>query len=133
MSDLAQIRDGLVEAITSTLPEVNAYRLPVDNANVPAVIVAGFELQPMTVGNIGHTATVDLFVLVSRRNVDQVDLLDQLVDPNRTDSVLAAIQDDPTLGGRALSAAVQSVGGYREEESAGTGYYAATVSVEVMF
>lgn len=131
MTTLAEVRDGLVEVLTDALPDVTVHRLPADNADVPAVIVAGFQGQSSVMGT-GQTLTVELYVVVSRRTLDEVDTLDRLLDESQADSVPAAIHADHTLGGRVLSARVANFGEYREMEVAGVGFYAATVTVEVL-
>lgn len=132
MTTLAEVRDGLVEVLSSGLPsDVNVERLPTDNTDAPAVIIAGIQGQPMVMGS-GQILTVDLYVVVSRRQLDEVDTLDQLVDESQSDSVPAVIHADPTLGDRGVSARVVNFGEYREMEVAGVPFYAATVVVEVL-
>lgn len=131
MTTLAEVRDGLVEALSNGLPaDVSVNRLPVDSTDFPAVIVAGIQGQPSVMG-VGQTLTVDLFVVVSRRSVDEVDRLDSLLDETQPDSVPAVIHADPSLGDRVVSARVVNFGEYREME-VGTPVYAATVIVEVL-
>ena len=132
-ASIADVRDGLVEVLTNGLsPDVNVYRLPADNVDVPAVIVAGITGRPETFDAAGRTLTVDLYVVVSHRNLDEVDVLDRLVDESQADSVPAVIHADMTLGDRDASAKVTGFGEYREMEIGGIGFYAATVNVEVL-
>jgi hypothetical protein len=130
---LADIRDGLAEVLSDGLPSVNVYRLPTDRVEAPAVCVMGFRMDPQTMAAAPlQRVTTDLLVLVSRRHIDQVDLLDALVDPALSDSVPAALAADFTLGGRVDSCIVTGVGDYGEVPVGDVGYYAATITVEVM-
>lgn len=131
MTTLADVRDGITEVLANTLPGVQVNRLPVDNVNPPAVIVAGMQLAPDSFGD-GYQVTVDLYVVVSRRNVDSVDDLDRMLDPGLSDSIPSAIHSDQNLGDRVMSAKVAAIGEYREMEVNGTKFYAATVTVEVL-
>lgn len=131
MAFLADVRDGL-EVTLSVLPGVNVYRLPTDRVEAPAVLVMGFRITPQTMGDPLRRVTTDLLVVVSRRHVDQVDLLDALVDPSVDDSVPAILADDPSLDGKVDSCIVTSIGDYTELVVGDVGYYAATVSVEVL-
>lgn len=131
MAGLSDVRDGLVEVIGNARPDLAVHRLPKPEVSVPAVVVGGFTFNEITFGG-GQRISVDVFVVVSGNSTDQIDLLDELVDPSRSDSVVSAIEDDPTLGDRALDARVTSVGEYRPEENGGGVAYAATLKVEVM-
>lgn len=132
MSTLAEVRDGLAEAIASRVDGVRVYKAPVDVLDPPAVIIAGLTLDPTTFAGAGSRVVFEVFVVVSRRHPDQILTLDALVDPEEEWSVSGAIAADPTLEGVVGSAVVQSVGEYRDVVLADTSYYAATLRVEVM-
>jgi hypothetical protein len=130
---LSDIRDGLTDVLSNALPSVNVYRLPTDRVEPPAVCVMGFRMDPQTMAiSPLQRVTTDLLVLVSRRHIDQVDLLDALVDPAVSDSVPAALAADHTLGGVVDSCVVTGVGDYGEVPVGDVGYYSATVTLEVM-
>ena len=133
MALLADIRDGLEETLAAGLNDgVNVYRLPVDRIDAPAVVVMGFRVDPETMMASVRRVRAELLVLVSRRHVDQVDLLDALVDPSVDGSVLDVLAADPSLGGRVDSAIVTSVGDYGEMPAGDIGYYSASVNLEVL-
>lgn len=133
MALLADIRDGLEETLAAGLNDgVNVYRLPVDRIDAPAVVVMGFRMDPETMMASVRRVRAELLVLVSRRHVDQVDLLDALVDPSVDGSVLDVLAADPSLGDRVDSAIVTMVGDYGELAVGDIGYYSASVSLEVL-
>lgn len=133
MALLADIRDGLEETLAAGLNDgVNVYRLPVDRIDAPAVVVMGFRMDPETMMASVRRVRAELLVLVSRRHVDQVDLLDALVDPSVDGSVLDVLAADSSLGGRVDSAIVTMVGDYGELAVGDIGYYSASVSLEVL-
>jgi hypothetical protein len=129
MTTLADIRTALVDAIQAAMPTVQVYRLPPDTISVPAVILSGFTADPTDMSG-GCMSTMDVSVAVSRRHVDQIDVLDAAVDPGASDSVWAAIAADPSLGG-ICSCVVSGMGDYRELVLNDVGYYAATLRLEV--
>lgn len=127
---LSDVRDGIAETVRNGTTGVEVYRLPAPNVDVPAVVVGGFTFNEAALGGV-QRVSVDVFVVVSGRHTDLIDDLDALVDPNVSGSVVDAIADDPTLGGRAVDARVLSVGEYRPEDNGDTAAYAATLKVEV--
>lgn len=131
MASLSDLRDGLEAVLADGLGEEwSVKRLPPDEASPPAVIISGFSVRPDA--QPGYTVTADLFVIVSRRDVTQIDALDAAVDPNVDGSVPAIIAADPSLGGKVSSTAYLSTGEYREIDVAGTPMYGATVIVEAL-
>lgn len=130
MATLTDVRDGLVEALSNGLPGVNVYRTPSDDITAPAVIIAGFTIDPATFG-AGGLVGVDLYAAVSRRNEAEIDTLDALVTPDGDSSAWAAINADPSLGDRVSYCVVTNVGDYREIVIGETGYYSATLRLEV--
>ena len=111
---IGEIRTALADTIGAALPDVNAYRVPVDNPTPPCVIVAGLTHTQNAQGTGGNLLTFDVFAAVSRRSVDCIDALDALVSPDGAGSVVAAIDADPTLGGVVQDAGTTIVGDYRE-------------------
>lgn len=133
MALFADVRDGLEATLNAGLSDgVNVYRLPTDRVEAPAVVVMGFRMDPETLGATLRRVRTDLLVVVSRRHVDQVELLDALLDPSVDGSVLDVLAADPSLGGKVDSAIVTSVGDYGEIIVGDVGYYSATVSLEVL-
>lgn len=122
-----EIREALAQAI-SAVPGINVYRYPPDNVNVPCVMVSGFTVKPITFDGNRET-TADVIVMVSRRTVDQMAGLDQLLDPDDPSSVITAIEEANPLG---INFFVESYGSYREILVADVGYYAADILVKVM-
>lgn len=122
-----EIREALAQAI-SAVPGLNVYRYPPDNVAVPCVMISGFNVKPVTFDGNRET-TVDVIVLVSRRTVDQMAGLDQLLDADDPSSAITAIEEANPAG---INFFVESFGSYRELVVADVGYYAADVVVRVM-
>ncbi|NBW09906.1 MAG: hypothetical protein EBR82_17960 [Caulobacteraceae bacterium] len=131
MATLGALRDAIVDTLEQALPGWNIYRLPPDNVTAPAIAVAGFTVDPGTFDGIGQVA-VDVLVMVSRRHVDQVDLLDDLLSPDGNPSLWATFDTDPSLGGAVGHCVIRGVGDYREFTVADVPYYAATVNLTAM-
>jgi hypothetical protein len=85
-------------------------------------------MKPITFDGNRET-TVDVIVMVSRRSVDQMASLDQLLDADDASSVITAIEEANAPG---IDFFVESFGSYRELVVADVGYYAADVVVRVM-
>jgi len=122
-----EIREALAQAV-GAVPGINVYRYPPDNVNVPCVMISGINMKPITFDGNRET-TVDVIVMVSRRSVDQMASLDQLLDADDASSVITAIEDANAPG---IDFFVESFGSYRELVVADVGYYAADVVVRVM-
>ena len=122
-----EIREALAQAI-SNVPGLNVYRYPPDSVTVPCAMVNGFNVKPLTFDGRRET-TVDVIVLVSRRSVDQMAGLDQLLDADDPSSAITAIEEANPAG---IDFFVESYGSYRELVVADVGYYAADVVVRVM-
>lgn len=122
-----EIREALAQAVGS-VPGLNVYRYPPDNVNVPCVMISGINMKPITFDGNRET-TVDVIVMVSRRSVDQMASLDQLLDADDASSVITAIEEANAPG---IDFFVESFGSYRELVVADVGYYAADVVVRVM-
>ena len=122
-----EIREALAQAV-GTVATINVYRYPPDNVNVPCVMISGINMKPITFDGNRET-TVDVIVMVSRRSVDQMAGLDQLLDADDASSVITAIEEANAPG---IDFFVVSFGSYRELVVADVGYYAADVVVRVM-
>jgi len=122
-----EIREALAQAV-GAVPGINVYRYPPDNVNVPCVMISGINMKPITFDGNRET-TVDVIVMVSRRSVDQMASLDQLLDADDASSVITAIEEANAPG---IDFFVESFGSYRELVVADVGYYAADVVVRVM-
>jgi hypothetical protein len=131
-ASLAELRDALGSTLESYLPEFNVYRLPPDNVEPPAILVAGFQIDNGTFGDATLRVAADVELMVSRRHVDQVEALDELLSPSGERSVWELFTSDPTLGGAVGFCMVQTAGDYREMLVAEVGYYAATFRLSVM-
>jgi hypothetical protein len=122
-----EIREALAQAI-SNVPGLNVYRYPPDSVTVPCAMVSGFNVKPLTFDGRRETS-VDVIVMVSRRSVDQMAGLDQLLDSDDPSSVITAIEEAEAPS---IDFFVESFGSYRELVVADVGYYAADVVVRVM-
>lgn len=122
---LAELRDDVTDLLAA-LDGVNVYPHPVDNLAAPAAIIAGVQADPDS--GDSWRCTVEVYVVVSRRHVDQLAQLDELLDPTGTarTSVVAAILAD----GSAWD--VTNVGEYREFTIGDLPHYAATITAEVL-
>ena len=129
---LGELREAIANRLEDELVGFNVYRLPPDNVAVPAVMLAGFQVDNGTFADGTVRVAADLEVMVSRRHVDQVELLDELLSPSGERSIWRLFDDDPTLGDVVAFCVVQSAGDYREMIIADVGHYAATVSLSVM-
>ena len=129
MSDITngEIREALAQALNA-VPGLNIYRFPPEDINPPCAFIAGFNITPLTFDGNRET-TIDVIVLVSRRSVDQMAGLDQLLDADDPSSVITAIEEANPAG---VDFFVESFGSYRELVVADVGYYAADVVVRVM-
>ena len=122
-----EIREALAQAI-SGVPGLNVYRYPPDSVTVPCVMISGFNVRPLTFDG-KREITVDVIAMVSRRSVDQMAGLDQLLDADDPSSAITAIEEADAPG---MDFFVESYGSYRELVVADVGYYAADVVVRVM-
>jgi hypothetical protein len=122
-----EIREALAQAV-GAVATINVYRYPPDNVNVPCVMISGINMKPITFDGNRET-TVDVIVMVSRRSVDQMASLDQLLDADDASSVITAIEE---ANAPDIDFFVESFGSYRELVVADVGYYAADVVVRVM-
>lgn len=129
---LGELRAGLKSVLEDSLQGFNVYDYPPDDVTVPAVAVSGFQLDASTFADESIRVAVDVEVLVSRRHVDQVQALDELLSPSGDRSVWAIFNDRSTLDDRVAYCTVQSAGDYRELVIAEVGYYAATFRLSVM-
>lgn len=129
---LGELRTALVATLSDALPGWNVYRLPPDAIDAPAVMLTGFEVTPMTFAQRTDSVAVELTVAVSRRHVDKIDELDELLSPTGDRSLWTLFDADATLGGVVGYAIVQSVGDYRQVMVNDVGFYAASVQLSVM-
>jgi hypothetical protein len=129
---LGEVRAALASVLEDALPAWNIYRLPPDDVQAPAIILGGFQVDVATFGDTTARVSADLQLVVSRRHVDQVHALDDLLSPTSDQSLFALFNDDPTLGERIGYCSVSGAGDYRELVVADVGYYAATITLSVM-
>lgn len=126
MTTNGEIRSVIVDAL-EPIPELNVHRFPPENAVGITAFVAGFDIATVTYEG-GRETTADILVTVPRNHVDQLDLLDDLLDPDGSASVVAALEAVTDVDGVSLS--VQRVGDYGEY-LVGTPHYGAKVTVRV--
>ncbi len=132
MATLGDLREALLVKLTDAYPAFNIYRLPPDTVEAPAIMVGGFQIDTGTFADANLRTTADLTVVVSRRHVDQVDALDELLSPSGSLSLWALFDDDPTLNDAVAFCSVSGAGEYRELVIGDVGYYAATVNLSIM-
>ena len=126
---LTEVREALAGTLAAAIPDVNFEARPVDTVSVPAGIVQGFAQTDSDFG--GHrTVTTSVLVLVSRGNVDQIDVLDELVDQG-AGSILTVLDADSTLGGVVGYCVWKATGDYGDYELGGVLYDGTVVTLEV--
>lgn len=130
MADLGDIRTGLASTIQDATG-ITCHRVPVDDIDPPSFIVAGFSITPRT-SDGGTTVLAEVYAAVARIDYSFIDRLDEMVAPTGDSSAWAAISADSSLGGLVLDATPVSVTEYRELVMGDVGYYAATLTVEVL-
>lgn len=131
MASNAEIRAALTHTLTAVFDgSWNVESRPPDSVQPSTLVVGSIDWEDAATDG-SRTVTVPVWVVVSRRHPSFIDDLDVVTDPNEAESVPAAIDADPTLGGVVASARVESAGDYRDLEIAGTDYYGATLNVEV--
>ncbi len=121
----ATIRRVIYDAID--ISGVNRYKYPPESIQVPAVIVAGLDMNRATYEG-GRQSTATILVVVSHSDVDQLETLDALLD-NADGSVMAAL--DATTEADGVSLAWDSAGSYGEVQWNGVAYYGAVITAKV--
>jgi hypothetical protein len=127
MATNGAIRDAVVDVL-SDVTGLNVYRYPIDGITAPAAVIAGFSNVESAMGG-RYDTQLDVYVMVSRRHVDQFEALDELTDMVGARSVPQALNECDVDG---LSLAVVGVGDYRELVVADVPYYSATVTLRVL-
>jgi len=128
MATNAAIRGAVHDAIAE-VHSLNVYRYPPDTVSVPAAIVAGLDIEPNSMSG-GRETSVAVLVLVSRSHVSQLELLDELLDPESAASVVAAV--DSRVDVDDVSLMVESVGGYGEIVWGDVSYYGALMTIRAL-
>ncbi len=131
-ASLHDLRTGVARTLQDALPGWNVYQLPPDNIDPPAIAIGGFNVDTGTFGDGSLRVAAEVQFMVSRRHVDQVEVLDELLSPSGTQSIWQIFGDDPTLDGLVGFCSVQQAGDYRELVVAEIGYYAASATLSVM-
>ncbi len=129
----ADVLDGIETALSAGCPGVNVYRVPPQDVVAPAVMLTGFTFEPhLHFGDGARRFDVELTVAVSGRNVHAFNDLLALMDPANSRSVQAALEDDPTLGGRVSDLRMSTTGDLRELTVGESGFWAMTAQFEVI-
>jgi hypothetical protein len=123
-----EIRAAVVDSLVD-VPDLNRYSYPDDSIQVPAAVVAGFDMTESTLGG-GRDITARVLVVVSRSHTSQLELLDELLDEAGEQSVVAAINDRIDADG--VSLMVESVGNYGEVAWGDVSYYGAVITIKVL-
>jgi hypothetical protein len=129
---LGEVRAALASTLEDAMPGVNIYAFPVDEISAPAIMVAGFRIDPGTLGDITLRFEAELYLIASHRHIDQLQLLDEMASPAGSRSVWSAIDSDPSLGEVVGHATVETIEDYRQMVVAEVGYYAATARIRGM-
>lgn len=131
MASLSQLRTALASQLAAQLgSSIKVEKVPPDTVTGTTVVIGGMDTPEDAVFEGDRTTTVPVWVVVARKQPDFIEKLDDLCDTG-SGGVPAAIYADPTLGGVVDSAAVKSIGDYRDMVIADVSHYAATVMVEV--
>lgn len=127
------VLEGIETVVSAGCPGVNVYRVPPQDVVAPAVMLTGFTFEPhLSFGPGARRFTIELTVAVSGRNTNAFDDLLALMDPANSRSVQAALEDDPTLGGRVSDLRMATTGDLRELTVGESGYWAMTAQFEVI-
>lgn len=122
------IRTAVSDALAG-VSGVNVYAYPEDAIQVPAAVVAGFDMTQSVLGG-GRDITAKVLVAVSRSHTSQLEVLDELLDETGAGSVVAAIND--RVDADDISLMVTSVTDYGPIEWGDVVYYGAVVGVRVL-
>lgn len=131
MATNEQIRDGIAAALEA-IPDFQVYARPPGSIVVPAGVVR----RRSTQFDVSFDGLVDtgwgVAVFVSFANTDVgTEKLDEYLSPTGTQSIKAAIDSDPTLGGVVDYARVVSAEGERVTNYAGTDYLSVEFVIEI--
>lgn len=113
--ELADIRTALVANIVATIPasvaQVSGYKLP--NPTPPAVLVTGWDMIERTgFGTSGIQIDVLIQALAGKPTDKHAQIrLDSWLSPVGATSLWAAIESDPTLGGKVSDVTVTRADG----------------------
>jgi len=132
MGTIADVRAGVQTVLADALQGVTVHRFPADNVDGPTIMVAGFRIDAGSFGDDTVRFEAELYVIVSRRHIDQMELLDTLLSPGSGFSIWDAIDDNPTLGATVAFCSVESAGEYRQMMIGEVPYFAATVVLRGM-
>lgn len=131
--NVGAVMDGLAEAL-APLAGLRIFAYPPDSATPPAAIVSYPEtfVFDFTMRRGSDQASFPVHVLVGRVSTRAArDELVEYMAGSGPRSVKAAIEADPTLGGRVDTVQVTTVAGVNLEIG-GIGYVAATFTVDVV-
>lgn len=117
------VRDGIVAALT---PRLHTYRFPVDSLDTPCAVISDLTSVRDDMDD-GRLYTGTITVLVSHSNSDQLELLDDLVDADATDSIPQLLEASTDI-----EVLVKKCGGFSFREWAGVLFYGAQVDFEVL-
>lgn len=131
MSSLSEIRSALRLRLL-TVSNLRGYDLWPKNVEPPAAIVKPVSGDPhVALGSLGLFA-FDVVVVVSMADLSSAEkALDALIAFGGDGSVLAALRDDQTLGGKASAVLVDGWSDYGVVEINGIEYLGARVAVRV--
>lgn len=134
--DVAAIRAALASALATVTDgagtDLQSTGYAPDSADPPWAYVADMQgaYDASMDGLVDLTATVRLLTSRSEDRRGQ-ELLDAFLKDSGATSVKAAIESDPTLGGKCSDLAVTGWDGYASVELAGVEYYGADLTVVI--
>lgn len=133
MADLAAIRDGLKTRL-QTITGLRAFDTVPDQVAPPAAIIGVGPIDYDTTFSRGadrYTMLCRVYVGRSSERTAQ-DKLDGYLSGTGTNSIKAAIEGDPTLGGAVDTSRVTRASGYGVYEVAGVPYLGAEFEIDVI-
>lgn len=129
---LGELRTAVAAVLEDRYAGWNVYKLPPETIEPPAIMLGGFALDTGTFGDVSIRVNADLQMMVSRRNVYQLEALDELLSPSHDQSLWSVFNEDPTLGDVVGYCSMQSAGNYGEILIGDQPYYTASATLSVM-
>lgn len=132
MATNKQIRDGIAARVATVSEDLRVYPAPPGSIVVPAAVVRRRSTTyDVSFDELTDTAwTVTVFVQFANNDA-AAEQLDPYVSPSGTQSIKAAIDADPTLGGVVDFARVSTAEGERVTNYAGIGYLTVDFNIEI--
>jgi hypothetical protein len=133
MTALGDMRTGIATNL-STVSGLRTSSFIPDTLNPPVAVVAPDTItfdQTFGRGQDRYTFSVEVVVGRVSDRASQ-NLMDNYCDPNGSKSIKAAIESDPTLGGKVFDCRVTEVRGYQQIVIADVLYLSVVFSIDVL-